>query len=416
MGGSGVQRPLKFIKYLREYGWNPIVLCPEPGLYSVFDESLQKELDEIAPEIIRVKANTPFHIGSETNTPVQLNLPDSAKKITRRLQRLFMYPDNKKGWIQPAIDAAHELLSKRNIDVLFSTAPPFSNHIIGAAIKSEFDLPLVLDYRDAWQKNHFMNEMYNWQKKRMFDLEEECLKAADAIVGLDDHMLNEMQRVFHIPNVETEVIPHGYDPDDFISSEKATLHYQKGKVNFLYSGLFYEQNQPDNFLYAVKSSLTKGSIQKEDLHLHFQGGLEKRHLSLIKKLGLNDIVTSYGYLNHDIAVANITKADVLWMLSNFDSTYKQVKSGKLFEYFGAKKIIFGLVHSGQEADLIQKYGAGFVADVKSSEIIATEIAKIVRLVKSQEVIQPNPEFVSKYNRKELTRELSELFNKVSSQI
>lgn len=145
MGGSGVQRQLKFVKYLREFGWNPIVLCPESGMYPYFDDSLQAKLESISPEVIRVSPKTPFHLGSRTLSAKKTSVPDSLSKTARRLLRLFMYPDNKKGWIQPAIEKGLEIIQEREIDLIFSTAPPFSNHMAGAKLSQESGIPWIMD-------------------------------------------------------------------------------------------------------------------------------------------------------------------------------------------------------------------------------------------------------------------------------
>lgn len=415
MGGSGVQRPLKFIKYLRDFGWNPIVLCPEPGMYPYFDDSLQAEVDKISPEIIRISPNTLFHLGgSSRSTQREKKIPDSAAKVVRRLLRLFMYPDNKKGWIAPAVEKGLKIIKNRNIELIFSTAPPFSNHIIGKKLSEETGKPLILDYRDAWLNNHFMDGMFGWQKQKMRKLESGCLQKADLVTGLDEFMLGEMKDEYGELIKNMEVLTHGYDPEDFDGVSNSTLDYKKGKLNFLYSGLFYESNQPDIFLKAVKKAESKGLLSTGDIHLHFQGGIDERIHQLIRSLHLDHLVTNYGYVNHKTAVANLKQADVLWMISNFDESHKQVKSGKLFEYFGSGKPVIGIVNEGKEAELLRNYGAGFVADINSEDQIAEQIGTVFTKWKSGIEMHGNAEFIHKFNRKIITKQLAEIFDKISA--
>ncbi|MDZ7806549.1 MAG: hypothetical protein U5K71_05495 [Gracilimonas sp.] len=133
LGGSGVQRPLKFIKYLREFGWNPVVICPEPGAYPYYDDSLLEELENLSIEVHRTKANTPFHMPFLKER--KLILSERLAETGRRLSKLFMYPDNKKGWIEPAVKKATELAQTHDFDVIFSTAPPFSDHLVASELK-----------------------------------------------------------------------------------------------------------------------------------------------------------------------------------------------------------------------------------------------------------------------------------------
>lgn len=412
MGGSGVQRPLKFIKYMREFGWNPIVLCPEPGMYPYFDESLQQELESISPEIIRIQPKTLLHSAGRVSK--QNQIPDFAAKIFRRIMRLFMFPDNKKGWIKPAVEEGLAILEEKHIDLIFSTAPPFSNHIIGSNLKRFCNTPLVLDYRDAWLNNHYFSDMLTWQKKKMYKMEKECLAHTDAVICLDEETLNDMHHNY--PGIKSSyTLPHGFDHEDFEVSEAPCLDYKKSKFNFLYSGIFYENNQPDAFLKAIKIAIKEEFIPKEKIHLHFQGGLDSRILKLIHELKLQEIVTDYGYLSHKQAVANLKKADVLWMISNFDASLKQVKSGKLFEYFGARKPILGLMHQGEESKLLKEYGAGYVANVSSVVEIAKEIKEVFNVWEQGANFSVNDSFVEKFNRKKLTEKLVNIFNEISAQ-
>lgn len=416
MGGSGVQRPLKFVKYLREFGWNPIVLCPEPGMYPYFDESLEAELKKISPEIIRIRPKTLFHLGTWSVSAKKTQIPNILSKTARRFLRLFMYPDNKKGWIKPAVEKGLEVIQGRKIDLIFSTAPPFSNHMAAAQLSQKSEIPLVLDYRDLWLNNHFMDDMFGWQKGIMKRMEKFSLEIAQAITGLDSFMLHDIQSNYPEINVTNYEVPHGYDPEDFSNLDnKETLDYKKGKLNFLYSGIFYEQNQPDKFLSALKKAGSRGAINMRDVHLHFQGGLDERIRKFLVELGLKENVTDYGYVTHDVAVANLIKADVLWMVSNFKASHKQIKSGKLFEYFGTGKPILGLVHEGASSRLINEYGAGFFGDLTSEEVIIQQLESIYKKWKSGSLPQADQEFIEQFNRRSITRDLAQIFDKISSQ-
>ncbi len=418
MGGSGVQRPLKFVKYLREFGWNPIVLRPEPGIYSHFDDSLERELKKTKVEVISLQPQTPFHVAAGSNQEKyrERKIPDWLAKIVRRFLRLFMFPDNKKGWIEPAYQKAVEIIENRDVDLIFSTAPPFSNHVAAAKISDQTNLPLILDYRDLWLNNHFMDDMFGWQKRRMKKLEEFCLQRTKGVTALDDFMIDDIRSCYPEIDFNGFEVSHGFDPEDFENLEgKATLEYRKGKLNFLYSGLFYEQNQPDILLKALVKAANENALNLEQIHLHFQGGLDVRIQHLVEKLGLSNIVTDYGYVNHEIATANLLEADVLWMISNFDAKHKQIKSGKLFEYIGTGKPILGLLHPGEASRLLEQYGAGFVGNLSTPEKVQSTLETIFEQWEKDQLPEANKEFIALFDRKKLTLKLAKIFDKISSQ-
>ncbi len=412
MGGSGVQRPLKFAKYLKDYGWNPVVLCPEPGAYPWFDKSLSDELESLSVEVIRVKAKTPFHLLGKFRKDLQM--PSGRKaSLFRWLSRLLYYPDNKVGWIQPAVAKGEELIRKYDPELVFSTAPPFSNHIIGKRLAENTGLPLVLDYRDSWTQNHFQTNLFRWQRRILRKMERECLDKARAVVVLDSFMEQGIKDAHPGLEVKTVVIPHGFDPDDFKSKGEASLSYKEGKLNWLYSGLFYESNQPDLFLEAAKELGEQQPEFLSDNHFHFQGGMDKRVRARVSELGLEEYVTNYGYLDHAKAVLNLRRADVLWMLSDFDPMFKQVKSGKLFEYFGAMKPILGMVHEGSSSICLAEYGAGFTAPPDNKEEIRATMRDIYNRWKQNRPFQVDKNFVDSFDRKKLTEQLATFFDKAA---
>lgn len=414
MGGSGVQRPLKFAKYLREFGWNPIILCPEPGLYHTFDDSLQAELDSLKLDVYRVKNGDVFQKAASSTNGREVKIADKTAKRLRQLSRLFYYPDNKKGWIKPAIAQGLRIIKENKIDVIFSTAPPFSNHIVGKQLKEQTGIPLVIDYRDSWTRNHFQEDMWSWQKQIIRNQERSVVASADKILCLDDFIKNEFHEDYPEIKDRITVLTHGFDPDDFNEGEeKSNLNYKDGKLNFLYSGLFYEQNQPDTFLQGIASLLSEKPRLQNKIHLHYQGGLDERIRSQINRLGLDEIITDYGYLPHSRAVLNLQRADVLWMISNFHPHLKQIKSGKLFEYFGTNKPIFGLVHESEASKLLEQYGAGFWANPASVSEIKLQLYKLIELWETNKLSVPNNKFIDQFDRKRLTQNLAKIFNVIS---
>ncbi|MBO6793756.1 MAG: glycosyltransferase family 4 protein [Balneolaceae bacterium] len=414
MGGSGVQRPLKFAKYLREFGWNPIILCPKPGVYHTFDESLQQELDELDLEVHRVEAGGIFQKAAGKQAQKEVSVSDGIAKILRRISRLIYYPDNKKGWIKPALKKALSIIEVKKIDLIFSTAPPFSNHILASRIKEMTGLPMVVDYRDSWTNNHFQTDIWDWQKSILRNQERGVVATADRIICLDAFMRSELIASYPDIGERIQVLPHGFDPEDFDQKkETSDFEYKEGALNFLYSGLFYEHNQPDIFFKAFHELFKVRPEMKDKVRLHFQGGLDLRIQKLAKELSIDDIIVDYGYVTHKKAAQHLKEADVLWMISNFDRNLKQIKSGKLFEYLGTGKPILGLVHPSEATEVLLKYGAGFSAAPDNIGLISRVLETIYEQWESDNLPNAVEEYQHQHNRKNLTQELAQIFNVIS---
>ncbi|HET8864592.1 MAG TPA: hypothetical protein VFM80_02770 [Gracilimonas sp.] len=214
-----------------------------------------------------------------------------------------------------------------------------------------------------------MDDMFAWQKRIMKRMEEFNLEHADAVTGLDSYMLENIKFNFPELDINTFEVLHGYDPHDFSEGkDHSVLNYKEEKLYFLYSGLFYEQNQSDMFLKAIKSAESSGLVNGENIHLHFQGGLDQR-------------------------------------------IHKQVKSSKLFEYFGTGKPILGLVYDGESSKLLKEYTAGFFGNLDDNESITEQICSIYQKWELEDLPRSSKEFMERFDRREITKNLAQILTK-----
>jgi glycosyltransferase involved in cell wall biosynthesis len=407
MGGSGVQRPLKFIKYLRECGWNPIVVCPHPGAYHTFDESLHVELQELDVEVHRVEGNTPFHKTGQAKKNV--NLPGILSSMLRWFSSLFFLPDNKKNWIEPGFKKAKELAASKNIDLIFGTAPPYSNLMLARKLRDETGIPVVMDLRDDWVGSHLITYPTSWHKKQMIRIEAETLEHADQLLTVNEEIADSINRRI---KKNVKVLGHGFDPEDFTERENLTLASPK-KLSFLYSGTFYPESGPDNFLKAVSELVLEDPKLKEFIELQFQGGLDSKNWKLINKLGLTDMVVDYGYVKHDIAVRNLMKADILWLVIGHQKKSKIISLGKTSEYFATRKPILGLVPEGSAKRMLKKYGNSFIAEPYNIADIKGSLIEIMsHYEKEKSWPKPDEAYIESFNRKKLTQKLAVMFDEI----
>jgi len=408
MGSSGVQRPLKFIKYLRNYGWNPIVLAPQPGAYHTFDQSLQEELDSLEVEVHRVDAKTPFHYLGKSPQTVNF-IPDRIARLGRLASSFFWLPDNKTGWIAPAVQKGEEIIRDNKIDLIFSTAPPYSNHLIATTLKKKYQLPVILDFRDDWLESHLITYPTRYHKKKMARIEHECLNHADAVTVLNNKMI-ESFRSRTDNDKPIYLIEQGFDPDDFdYEQRELTNEFKPVKMRFLYSGIFYGDNQPDPFLKALYIALEEKDEMKDDIELMFQGGLEQRHLQLINELGLKNLTHNLGYVPHRESTNNLLKADVLWLIVGMRKNYEYVTTGKFFEYITTEKPILGLAREGVLTRYLENYKAGYIAHPGNIDEIKKVILEIYTDWKEKRLPSPDEEFINRFNRKKITEKLAKIF-------
>lgn len=422
MGSSGVQRPLKLIKYLPRFGWQPVVVAPVPGIYHTFDNSLLDELNETGAVVHRVKGNTIFHAAGD-RSPGLSSLPESARRIFRSVSSWVYLPDNKKGWIKPAISKCDEILASGNIDIIFSTAPPYSNHLIAADLGKRHNIPVVMDFRDDWLGSHLLNLPTALHRQKMARFEKKTLHEASLITAINKPMLlsiksrNDVE--FRAPDSSTiwpesryMILPQGFDPADFPDFDRIDTDFEKqpDRIKIIYSGIFYGAQQPDVFLEAVKLLLEKGFVAEKEIELVFQGGLEKPVMQRISELGLDRITDNKGYLPHRKSVLNLMDSDLLWFTVGRQKNDDQVTTGKLFEYIGTGKPILGLVPDGEAARILADYGAGFRAEPDNIDQVQQILIEILSRLRSKRIPKANPAFIKSFNRIDIAGKLASRFD------
>lgn len=405
MGGSGVQRPVKFAKYLKKMGWDPVVLAPQAGAYLAEDESLGNEITNSGIRVERVVVrNVPQSLIKGNKT---IRYREFAGRMLRLFTSWFMLPDNKKGWIEPAVKRAEKLLSEEHFDAVFATAPPYSNLIIAARLKDSFDIPIVMDLRDDWLNSHLIRYPTPLHRTRMARIEKETLEKADAITVVNEaYKKGITERISSA--AEITVIPNGFDPDDFKDVKRESEVFAPNKMKLLYSGLFYGERQPDYFLKALKLATEQSNDFALDVVMGFQGGLEKRHLNLMQQLNLSHMITDYGYLSHKDAVQNLIKSDVLILIMADQPHAGAVTTGKMFEYFGSGKPILAMIPSGESEQLLKKYGSSIISAPGDVTKTAENLLNMYSMWKAQSFPSSDSEFIKQYDRNFLSKKLSDV--------
>ncbi len=409
MGLSGVQRTLKFVKYFPEFGWHPTVLTVEPHGYVARDESLLQELSGKPVEIIRTSTAGPGRIwkkGEIVDLP-----PERIRRFMSKVSDTFFIPDNKIGWKRRAVAKALALHAEKHFDLIFTTAPPFTDFLIGAAIKRKINRPLVFDYRDPWVDYPFKFYATPLHRLRHIQLEKRAIRASSHIVTTNRRVKELLiKRYKFLTYHDIDIIPQGYDPEDLAIANASTqtkLPKSASKMRITYAGVFWEDRVPDHFLMALASLFQERPKLRGRIEAVFVGNFREENTKLVVRLGLQDTVKVLGYLPHRECLQEVVASDVLWMIVG-----DEVGSpGKTYEYIGAGKPILGLAPEGFIKQTILEAG-GRVVMPRDVEGIKRAIEAYFDEYEHHALAPPSSEIIQKYNREVLTRQLVSIFERM----
>lgn len=408
-GGSGVQRWLKFVKYFRDFGIEPIVLTVDPDFatYPNYDYTL---LDEIPHgiEIHKTKAKSPFGIYSKVRKKEVPKVGFAGEKNVGMIEKLmrfirgnFFIPDARIGWNRFALEKAREILQANDIDCVITTSPPHSTQLIGLALKNEFNIKWIADLRDPWTEIYYNKELYrtSFAKNKDYRLEQLCLQKADKIVVVSQ----DIKRHFGANRTEIlakiRVLPNGYDDADFLETNETNSDEKilNSKV-VRYVGNLGEQYPTLGFLQAFVQLLKKDAEWK----LEFIGNCHQGVKQKVAELGLSQSVEFISYVDHKTAVRYMQTASLLLMIIPEIENNKGILTGKLFEYLATGKPILNIgPKAGDAAAILNENAISITLD-------SNEIEKMIEFILNS---QDKLELIArgdKFSRRNLTKEMAQL--------
>lgn len=407
-GGSGVQRWVKFVKHLRSFGWEPIIYTPENPFVQETDESFLREI----PENIEVLRLPVFEIqkyfGGTAPSAISSGKPgffSGLKKTVGNFVRgNFFIPDARVTWVKPSVRFLSEYLAKNKVDVIVSSGPPHSMHLIAQQLKAKFGIPWLADFRDPWMEIlDFHGFKTSWlSRKKHQSLFTEVLADADSVVVAHNTVRNNFQK---LTDTKVTAITNGYDEVDFKVSAPLNLSNTKFKIVFV--GILYDILNSSALWKAMKDLIEEDQGFKEKLQLIFVGKVHNAAMRDIHDNSLLPYATFTGYVNHTEAIAYERAADLLLLLTPSNPELKYVIPGKLFEYMAtAKPILCTAQPDNDSAQILREANAGVV--VHPDDILAIKHA-----LKSGVAFAPNMATVQKYERKQLTASLAQEMDRIS---
>ena len=406
MGLGGVQRTLKFVKYLPEYGWEPTVLTVTPTGYFAEDYTLLEEISRRSVEIERVGSLDPNRFFQKKGV---VKMPsERLRKVLTFVSDLFFVPDNKIFWKRKAVRAAEALHARKKFDLLFATGPPFTDFLIGLELHRRWNKPLVLDYRDPWLEfpfKYYPTPVHRYLNARR---EKESLHAASKIVTTNRRVKELiLNRHKFLSYDDVVILPQGFDPRDFEHEDPPRAN--TGKMRITHAGVFFGDRTPKHFLNALRRVFAERPEMRGKIEACFVGHLHSEHLQMITSMQLHDTVVTTGYLDHARCVEQLRSSDVLWMMLTND----RQSPGKVYEYIGARKPILACVPEGFIRQAVEETGAGVCVDPGDVEGIASAIIRFYNQFRGAGLPKTREDVAARYDRIELTRELSVIFGFLS---
>ena len=408
-GGAGVQRWLKFVKYLPQFGWMPTVITTMDGDYPVIDESLCEEVPD-GIKVIRTKTPTFGKLykkinGRNSNVPygsLESSSNDSIiKKISLWFRLNLIVPDARILWNRSAYKAASKELLIDKYDAVITSGPPHSTHLVGLKLKKKFNINWIADFRDPWTKIDYLDKTNRLFIAKFIDrkLEEKVVLESDRVITINNKIAEE----FNVSN-KISVVSNGFDPADFIDIKRKNY---KEYFSLDYFGNIMIERDPSSILKAVYSLRGKGM---SNIRINFWGIVSEEIRSKIYEIDTDKIVNIQSYIPHTIMLSEMVNSSLLMLVINNVPDNRGIITGKIYEYLAAKAPVLGLgPQYGEAASILQKTEAGSMFDYNNIEDIANFIKEKYEDWQIRKPFLASTEII-KYNRKNLTEKLVEILN------
>ena len=438
LGGSGVQRTLKYVKYIGEFGIEPIIATVKSGHNYAYDYEMLEEVPkdvkiyrsnsgeklylrkviETVDKVLKKYRSNDCEICEEKSIAVVSDKESSIPregiktKIFRYLEYNHYVPDTKIRWYKHAVkDIKNRILKENDIDIIYSTSYPYTDHLIGLEIKKYTNKPWIVDLRDPWVGNKFIYERYGEKRKnKEREMEEEVIKNADLVINVTESISDEYKKRYPQYADKFTVITNGFDRDDLKNITKVN----EDKFTIRYTGILSEGLSIDSFIRAVEELLEEDKELEKDISIEFTGFMPSEHNNIILKSNIKDKVTIRGYVSHGEALNLMASANINMIILPDEENSKGIYTGKIFDCILIEKPILAIMPvDGIAAKLINDNNIGKAVEHDDIEQIKIFIKSEYDNYKMG--INRNTGAVEKckqFDRKNLAKSLAGYFNKI----
>lgn len=437
-GVSGIYRTMRFIKFLPECGWRPIVLTLRPDAYEA-GEPRDDALHEQLPADLTVMRTTELRvlegmqrlrhwrrragIAAMDQTPKPLH---ERREIARSwwqrckdaMTGMLSTPDRQIGWWLPAVWTGWRAVCRHDIDVLYSTGKPWTAHLVGYGLQRLMHTPWVADFRDPWLHNPSSPPMSRLRRAIEARMERMVIRRADVVVANTEVVRQEwLQRYPFLKPDRLVTVTNGFDPDDrprhlLPASPHPPAAGQEPVLTLTHAGALYAQRYPHAFFVALNRVLTRGTIPQNRLRVNLVGSWDTQTSTfLAQHPKVAEIVRLVPQVSHDVYLGYLQQSDILLLLQ--PQTASQIPA-KVFEYMQAGKTILALTPPlGATGDLVQSEGLGRVCDATDTEAIQRTLETLYRDFATGE-LKPTLSTAGyqKYDMRHLTHRLASFFDRL----
>jgi hypothetical protein len=409
-GGPGVQRWLKFVKYLPEFGIEPIVYCPENPKYPIMDTSMVSEVSS-ALEVIQAPINEPYKLAQllsrSKTSDLSKGIITGQKKqtITEKLLLFvrgnFFIPDARVSWVKPSFSFLSDYIKIHKVDTIITTGPPHSLHLIGLKLKQSHSLKWITDFRDPWTHigYHKKLKLTRLSKRKHKQLEASVLMNSDQIIVTSPQTKLILSKRTKSPVI---VITNGYDFEINKSCKLDT------KFTLSHVGNLQDGRNPE-FLWKTLHDLVQNSIDfSKHFRLNLIGYISEAVLNSIRIYGLEAYTNYSGYVSHSEALEYQSRTQLLLLIEENSKETKYIIPGKLFEYIASRRPIIAIGPDGSDIEnIVTKSASGNYFRYEESELLSSVILGYFERYKRND-LYVEPKEIEKYSRRNLTFELSKL--------
>lgn len=413
-GGSGVQRWLKFVKYLPQFGWQPFVFTPENPSFEIQDDTLLKDVP-VEAEVIRSPIWEPYKIFRSTSkllgkkpTPqtdfISIGKKSFFQRITSWIRGNLFIPDARRFWVNPSVEFLEDFLKSNEIRTVVTTGPPHSLHLIGLKLKKQNPtLRWIADLRDPWSEWDLLDtlSLSSWARGRHQKLEREVLQQADKVITIAPY---HVARFEALGGRRVELITNGFDEDDFKGIQK--IRTQKFTIRHV--GMVDELRDPRPFMKAARELAKEIPDFLTLTRIEFIGSVNSAFREFVAKDPFLSQLTAFtNALPHGELIKLYGQTDVQLLVLAHTALAPGNLPGKFFEYLASGNFIFGVgPASGDASNILAQTSAGTMIERNNAIGIKNALKKRFEQWKSGRVEEKRD--VSGFSRKELTKKLTDL--------
>lgn len=419
-GGPGVQRVLKHIKYLPEFGWQPIVLTVSNPQYPAIDESLMEQIPKDTI-IYKVPIYEPYNIyrfftGKKKGTAIDVNVikKDNQKisakeKIAEFIRATFFIPDARVGWLFSAKKGIKQILKEHQIDAIYSSSPPYTCSLIARKAKKMTGLPWVAGFRDPW--TDFISSPKRWFLPKYIDkkMEFNTFNYSDAVECAWEGIIKDaLGKYSKLDKSKFHHVPNGFDSSDFPQVAPQT----NNKFTLTYTGSMYGRRNPAALFEAIEKLIKEGKIDPAFIHLKFIGRFGAEVEEMFNSASFAGSIEKISYIPHNDSIKHLLLSDALLLIVDESKESEEIVPGKVYEYIGVKKPVIAVAPQNSAiSKLIKETSSGKIAHQSEIDLIADIFLHYYNnwMANSGE-FHPNIDLINSFERKEAAKKLAELLD------